>query len=175
MRRLILIITSAAVVATLSSAIKPPPIRFLWNVSASVPTGLYALTDAAHAALGDRVVLWPPETMQALLAERGYLKPSTPLIKTVAAVAGQRVCRTKYRIIIDGKRAGTARKRDSEGRPLPKWHGCQTFDGRYFGPVVRSLITARAVPLWTDERGDCRRVWFADPHHIHPSTTTKGQ
>ncbi len=191
MRRLVLIITSAAVVATLPSAIKPPPIRFLWNVSASVPTGLYALTDAAHAALGDRVVLWPPETMQALLAERGYLKPSTPLIKTVAAVAGQRVCRTKYRIIIDGKRAGTARKRDSEGRALPKWHGCQTlradrlflmnlaapdsFDGRYFGPVARSRVTARAVPLWTDERGDGRRMWFADPHHIDPSSITKGQ
>jgi conjugative transfer signal peptidase TraF len=191
MRRLILIITSTAVLATLSSVIEPPPIRLLWNVSASVPTGLYVLTDATQASLGDRVTLWPPQTMQALLAERGYLKSGTPLIKTVAAVGGQRVCRSKYRIIIDGKRAGTARKRDTTGRALPKWHGCQTlradqlflmnlatpdsFDGRYFGPVVRSLITARAVPLWTDERGDGRRVWFADPHHIHPSTTTKGQ
>jgi conjugative transfer signal peptidase TraF len=191
MRRLVLIIMSTAVLATLSSAMKPPPIRLLWNVSASVPTGLYVLTDATQASLGDRVTLWPPQTIQALLAERGYLKPGTPLIKTVAAVGGQRVCRSKNRIIVDGKRAGTARKRDSEGRALPKWMGCRTlsadqlflmnlatpdsFDGRYFGPAARSLITARAVPLWTDERGDGRRVWFADPHHIPPSSNTKGQ
>jgi conjugative transfer signal peptidase TraF len=190
-RHLILIVTSTAVLATLSSVIEPPPIRLLWNVSASVPTGLYALTDATHASLGDRVVLWPPQTMQALLAERGYLKSGTPLIKTVAAVGGQRVCRSKNRIIIDGNPAGTARKRDSEGRALPSWHGCQTlradqlfvmnlatldsFDGRYFGPAARSAIAARAVPLWTDERRDGRRVWFADPHHILPSSTTKGQ
>lgn len=187
MRVVVLAIMGAAIVATLIPVITPPQTRLLWNVSASVPTGLYLLTEPAALSRGDRAVLWPPSEMHALLADRGYLKPKTPLIKTVAAAAGQRVCRIRQRITIDGKRVGSAHIRDSKGRPLPKWRGCQqlradqlffmnigvpeSFDGRYFGPVDRSLVTARAVPLWTDERGDGVRVWFADPHHSAPSPT----
>ena len=35
------------------------------------------------------------------------------------------------------------------------------LDGRYFGPLPRSAIVARAVPVWTDEADDGRFTWCA--------------
>jgi hypothetical protein len=35
-------------------------------------------------------------------------------------------------------------------------------DGRYFGPLPRSSVIGRALPVWTDEAGDGRFEWRAD-------------
>jgi type IV secretory pathway protease TraF len=41
------------------------------------------------------------------------------------------------------------------------WDEPDSLDGRYFGPLPRDAIVARAVPIWTDEAGDGRFVWHA--------------
>ncbi|MDE2365012.1 MAG: S26 family signal peptidase [Hyphomicrobiales bacterium] len=171
---------SAAACAVLAVAVPANgvmPTLLLWNASASVPIGLYALRPADNPEIADLVVVVPPEPLAAYLAERGYLARGVPLLKRVAALARQKVCRSAMTISVDGAALGHARGRDGSGRVLPTWQGCRvlseaevflmnwqavdSFDGRYVGPLPRSSIIARAVPLWTDESGDGRFVWRA--------------
>ena len=181
-------LVSAATLATLAV----PVSRYaVWNATASVPTGLYAIRGKANLHVGERVAIEPPPELRRLLAERGYLPTGIPLIKRIAAVSGQRVCRSGHVVIIDGDFAGLARDRDRLGRPLPAWFGCQTlrsgelfvmnpaapdsFDGRYFGVLRLVDVIGRATPVWTDEAGDGDHVWFADPRNdLPPSSPTEG-
>lgn len=151
--------------------------RLIWNASASAPIGLYSIEPSDGLETSELVVVDPAGRIADRLAERGYLARGVLLVKRVAALAGQQVCRTGRDIMIDGKFAAAARERDSRGRDLPVWQGCRviaasevfllnadihdSLDGRYFGPVPVGSIIGRARPLYTDEAGDGRFVWRA--------------
>ena len=138
----------------------------VWNASASVPIGLYAIQPVDQLGINELVVVRPPDNLASLLANGGYLPRGVPLVKRVAALPGQTVCRVGGAVTIDTIAAGEARERDSRGRPLPVWQGCRvladgevflmnpqsadSFDGRYFGPLPAASIVGRATPLWTD-------------------------
>lgn len=171
----------AAAVCAVSGVAVPlgvaPPKLLLWNASASVPVGLYALRSVDNPEIADLVVVVPPEPLAAYLAQRGYLPRGVPLLKRVAALPGQQVCRSGITISVDRAALGDARDRDARDRALPTWQGCRilsadelflmnwqavdSFDGRYVGPIPRSSIIARAIPVWTDEADDGRFVWRA--------------
>lgn len=149
----------------------------VWNASASAPIGLYAIGASAPLEVADLVAVEPPEPLATFLSERGYLPRGVPLMKHVAALPGQRVCRSGASITVDGILLGEALERDSRGRPLPVWQGCRvvapselfvmnwqvrdSLDGRYFGPLPAATVIGRATPLYTDEDGDGRFVWCA--------------
>lgn len=137
--------------------------RLIWNATASTPVGLYTVQPIHHPAVGDLVAIRPPESLAGSLAEGGYLPRGVPLLKQVAAVPRQTVCRTGASVSIDGVIVATAHERDHLGRPLPTWSGCRTLgtgelfllnrhpdslDGRYFGPLPASSLLGRAVPLF---------------------------
>ena len=156
----------AAVALTLASVVLPERSVLIWNVSASVPTGLYWLVSDEPLQIGHCVAIRPVPQIRQWMATRGYLPPGVPLIKRVAALNGQQVCRFRHGITIDGKLVALARARDTLGRPLPVWSGCHTLgsdmffalnehradslDGRYFGPMPRSVVIGRAVPVRQD-------------------------
>jgi conjugative transfer signal peptidase TraF len=158
-----LVVTVLGVSATmLPLAVDVPP-RFIWNASASVPIGLYAVETASQLQLNDLVVVRPPEGVAALLAEGAYLPRGVPLLKHILALPGQTVCRFGNAISVDAVAMGDARGRDGRGRALPVWQGCRvlaegevflmnrsadSFDGRYFGPLPAATIIGRAEPLW---------------------------
>lgn len=186
-RFLIPAMVAAATLATLSV----PVSRFaIWNMTASVPTGLYLIRGTASLHVGERVAIDPPPELRRLLAERHYLPTGIPLLKRIAAVPGQRVCRFAHGVTIDGKFVGVARARDRLGRPLPVWSGCHklrsselflmnpaapdSFDGRYFGMLRMTDLIGRAVPVWTDETGDGRHIWFASPRAFYSAITNQG-
>lgn len=172
--------TAIAVSALVVPAGVGLPKFLLWNASASVPIGLYALRPADAPEVAELLAISPPEPLATYLSERGYLPRGVPLLKRVAALPGQEVCRSGLSISVDGAVLGYARNLDGMRRPLPNWQGCRviaanqiflmnwqaadSFDGRYFGPLPRSSIVARAIPLWTDEPGDGRFVWRAATH-----------
>ncbi|HUD28557.1 MAG: S26 family signal peptidase [Beijerinckiaceae bacterium] len=151
--------------------------RLIWNASASTPVGLYAITRSPRLEVTDLVAVDAPEPLASFLAERGYLPRGVLLMKRVAALPGQQVCRTGTHVTIDGIAMGDALTRDRLGRDLPIWQGCRriadgeiflmnssvedSLDGRYFGPVSASSIIGRATPLYTDEDGDGRFEWRA--------------
>lgn len=173
------LLAGIVVTATLATLTVPVSRYAVWNATASVPTGLYAIRGKASLNVGERVAIEPPPALRRLLGQRGYLPAGAPLIKRIAAVRGQRVCRFGHGVTIDGDFAGVARARDRLGRSLPTWFGCRTlrtgelfvmspaapgsFDGRYFGVLRLADVIGRATPVWTDEAGDGDHVWFADP------------
>ena len=145
------------------SAVPMPPV-LVWNASASAPVGLYLVRPLPRPVRGVLAVIRLPEANARFAAERGYLPLKAPLIKPVAAVAGQLVCQTKSGVAIDGRLIGRSLKADGSGRPLFAWSGCRvvfadevfvmnpavrdSFDGRYFGPLPASAVLGRARPLW---------------------------
>lgn len=166
----------AAMVVGVLSFLPVAP-KLIWNASASVPLGLYSIEPARHLEVADLVAVATPEPLASFMAERRYLPRGVPLMKRVAAVAGQQVCRDGAHITIDGIDMGEALARDRAGRALPSWQGCRriadreiflmnwaapdSMDGRYFGPLPVNSIIGRAIPLWTDEDGDGRFQWRA--------------
>jgi conjugative transfer signal peptidase TraF len=142
--------------------------QFIWNASASVPVGLYRIEPVDRIDVADLAVVVPPKPLADLLAQRGYLPKSVPLLKRVLALAGATVCRHGTAIIANGVSFGHARERDRRGRPMPVWQGCRviadgevflmnweatdSFDGRYFGPLPLTSVIGRAVPVWTTDR-----------------------
>jgi conjugative transfer signal peptidase TraF len=142
-----------------------PVPRLIYNGSASAPLGFYRLVPDASITRGDLVLAHLPAPAARLAAERGYLPRSVPVVKRVAAMAGDNVCAESGNVIINGRIAARVLPADGAGRPLPPWQGCRTldsdeffllmadipasFDGRYFGPVSASAIIGRLVPLWT--------------------------
>ena len=167
-RRLVVAIGSVAIATiALTAASKHAPI-LVWNATASVPIGLYAVRDAGPLVAGELVVAQPPEVLAQFLEDGRYLPKGMPLIKHVAALPGSVVCRSALAISIDGIVRAQARERDYAARNLPSWSGCRTIaddeifllnasepaslDGRYFGPLPASSIVGRAVPVWTEQR-----------------------
>lgn len=97
------------------------PRMLIWNASASVPVGLYRIERRGAYKRGDLVVVMPPDDLARLMVTRGYLPPGAPLIKAIAALPGQEVCRVGGTISIDGTAVAEALERDRQGRDLPRW------------------------------------------------------
>jgi len=150
----------------LSALLHPTP-RLIWNDSASVPIGLYAVRPTGALKVTELVVVTPPQPLADFLANRGYLPKGVPLLKRILALPGQTVCRVGRTITVDGNAMGEALEWDRRGRMLPAWQGCRvipadevfrmnrqsedSLDGRYFGPLPANSIVGRAEPLWTNE------------------------
>jgi conjugative transfer signal peptidase TraF len=160
-----------------ASAFVDPPRTLIWNASASVPIGLYAVQPANDLEVTDLIAVAAPPLIAEFMADRGYLPMGVPMMKRVLALPGQTVCRHGLDIIAYGSTIGQARERDNAGRKMPVWQGCRrigddelflmnfdapdSVDGRYFGPFPRGLVIGRALPVWTNEAGDSRFIWRA--------------
>ena len=146
-----------------ASTLWKAPVLLVWNASASAPIGLYRVHGGGPIGRGDMVVAWTPQPARSLAARRHYLPANVPLVKRVAAAAGDRVCAWVGGISINGRPAATRWKSDAAGRPMPWWSGCRTlaageyfllmdsplsFDGRYFGVTRSSDVIGRAKLLW---------------------------
>lgn len=163
LKTLALTLLASGAVVLPGVASRPP--QLLWNASASVPIGLYRVQPEPEPKVPDIVVVRPPEALVWFLSDGGYLPRGVPLLKHVAAVGGQRICRMGAAVSIDGVTVGEALGHDRRGRPLPVWQGCtilaadqvflfnadrpDSLDGRYFGPLSRTTIVGRAQPIWT--------------------------
>jgi conjugative transfer signal peptidase TraF len=166
-RIILALMCSGAAAAAVPPRIGAAP-GLVWNVSASVPIGLYLVTPPDRLRVTDLVVVEPPREVADFLAERSYLPRSVPLLKRVLALPRQTVCRRNLTIIVDGIEVGAARESDHLERALPVWQGCRliaddmifvmnwqspnSLDGRYFGPIPITSVVGRATPLWTDEK-----------------------
>lgn len=176
MKRRTNFVTAALAIGTIAiTATVAMPRHIIWNASASVPLGLYAIQDVNQFRVGDLLVATPPPEIEEFLTNGRYIPAGVPLIKHIAALPGQTICRIGNTITVDLHVVGQARTLDSKDRPLPYWHGCLTLgpqqiflmnaavsdslDGRYFGPFERNDIVGRAVPIWTDDAGDGDYIW----------------
>ena len=153
-----------------ASAVQARPL-VVWNATASTPIGLWRVLPAAsrkHLRVGDYVLFWPDRRSAQLFARRGYLPRGVPLLKRIAAVAGQTVCERDREVSIDGRTVARALPADGRGRRLAPWRGCgrlpngeifvlipsvpTSLDGRYFGPTPIRAVIGRVTPLWLPGR-----------------------
>jgi conjugative transfer signal peptidase TraF len=138
---------------------------FLINTTPSVPTGLYVRDYGAPVERGVIVAIRQPALAQTYLGDVLGFPHDAPLLKLVAASAGDRACRET-----SGVRVGGALRpvmmQDRRGAALPQWrecrtladdeifalggHGASSFDSRYFGPVREADILGvyRRVATW---------------------------
>lgn len=142
----------------------PDRAQIIWNVTASAPIGLYAVRHDRGFVRDDLVLVVPSPSIAKFAAQRGYLPAGVPLVKRIAAMAGDTVCARANGIFIDSQFVAARLSSDGEGRLLPTWFGCRTlgqsevfllmegvrtsFDGRYFGPANISQIVGRLDSVW---------------------------
>jgi conjugative transfer signal peptidase TraF len=142
----------------------PPRPILLWNATSSSPVGLYWLSSPDRIKSGDHVAAWAPYWARTLGSKRRYIPLNVPLVKRVAAVAGDEICVHGQTIFLNGAPAARRRKEDALGRPMPIWEGCErlgngeyflfdpgqpdAFDGRYFGITGSEEIIGRARLIW---------------------------
>lgn len=134
----------------------------VWNASSSSPRGLYMVV-SGKPRVGDFAIAWPPAAASAIARERGYLPAGVPLVKTVAASAGEPICARSEQVWAGQRIVAVRKPADAVGRPLPWWSGCKmlergdllllgshpdSFDGRYFGPVGADQVIGSARLLW---------------------------
>jgi conjugative transfer signal peptidase TraF len=142
----------------------PPAPRLVWNASASAPIGLYVVNPGAPIDPGDMVIARVPDPWRMMAAQRRYIPSNVPLVKRVAAAAGDEVCALGQEIFVNGKWVAERRVADAKGRPMKSWSGCvqlrgrqlfllmsdgpASFDGRYFGVTEGGLVVGKARLLW---------------------------
>jgi conjugative transfer signal peptidase TraF len=138
------------------------------NIRPSVPYGLY-VTVAVPPVLerGMLVTLWPP----------AVTRPWHPwyqrLLKPIAGLPGDEVCILDEGLWVDDEPYGPVLT-EAHGKVLPRLRGCftiepgqvfvatkttRTLDGRYFGTVPISRITALAHPLVVWHRNGGGGTW----------------
>lgn len=170
-----------AAVAVLS----PRPL-LMWNASASAPIGLYRIDRDAPLRLGDLVAITPPDDIARFLDRRRYLPSGVPLIKHIAALPGQRICRAGAVITRDGRAIAVAKMQDRMGRALPVWRGCHrlhagqlfllnpapdSLDGRYIGLLPATGLIGNARPILTRAApGEPLRWRASDTPTVFPTT-----
>lgn len=146
------------------------------NTSVSMPRGVWRVVPVgAELRRGDVVALCLPGPAAREALARGYVAAggcpdgAEPLVKPVAAIAGDVVRVTAAGIAVNGVALPHTAPlaRDGGGRPLravpvgtyevaagQAWvlsgHDSRSFDSRYFGPVSVKQLIGAAYPVWTE-------------------------
>jgi conjugative transfer signal peptidase TraF len=145
---------------------------FRLNLTPSEPLGLWRIVALDRAAaVGDLVFICPPASAPFVEArERGYLRRGlcpgdfAPLIKTVVALAGQRIDIAEN-VIVDGNPIPSSDvwTEDGQGRTIRPFAGgivppghlflhssfASSYDSRYFGPIPAAGLLGFARPVLT--------------------------
>ena len=114
-----------ALFGMLAARVDKPPLQVIYNASESAPRGWYRVTHPAQLRVGDYVVARLPEQIGVLAAARGYLPRSVPVLKRIAALAGQRVCVQHGTVTVGMQQFARTLDVDFSGRPLTAWRQCR--------------------------------------------------
>ena len=145
------VIAGLLCVGTTLFIVSPPTPRLFYNPSESAPVGWYVLDPNGSVMRDALVAAFAPADARNLAHDRAYVPQHVPLIKTVWAEPGERICREEGVVRVQNRPDAHALARDDLGRALPRWTGCfvltetqvflvsidvqTSFDSRYFGPV----------------------------------------
>jgi type IV secretory pathway protease TraF len=131
----------------------------VWNASISVPVGFYAVRHR-RPDVGDLALVRLPPAIAEVAHRRHFLPRSALLLKPVAAIAGDRVCRFGADVFVQGRLVARA---VLENEPLLAWRECRilkigelflladhpaSFDSRYFGPLHAKHVIGSALSVW---------------------------
>ncbi len=112
----------------------------------------------------NNIILFKPDkNTENYMLSRSWILPGSPMMKYLKGLPGDFVCIRNTEIFINHKKIGDIQKLDSQNRPLPRLTFCQTlvhnqffmmstrvpnsFDSRYFGPIMREQMISKAIKL----------------------------
>ncbi|RAN32766.1 S26 family signal peptidase [Hyphomonas pacifica] len=157
--------TAAGILAAVAGLVFDPGARLFWNRTGSAPIGLYGLGDDPFTR-GDWVIVSARSGEADWAAARGYVGREWPLIKGIAGLPGDEICRDGSAVLVEGIHVAEALDADTLGRAMPVWEGCQVLgrdevfllnqhprsvDGRYFGPTKVGDLGGVLVLLWSPD------------------------
>lgn len=147
------------------------PWTLRWNITASLPEGLYLATAYRGQPLALHDIVCFAYEPPAWAAKRRYYEPGFVLCKYVLALPGERIELAGRTVAAHtpGQPArwlGDFAERDLRGRPVPPaiherfllksdqyWLGStrhtRSFDSRYLGPIARDRLLYTLTPLYT--------------------------
>lgn len=150
------IAASVLCAASFAQILFPPRPVWIYNPSPSAPVGWYRLHVKAALVRDVKVAAFAPAEARNIAAARGYLPEHVPLIKTIWAKGGDRICSENGVITAPNRPDISAAGQDGLGRRMPQLDGCFTlkrneyflvstdvqtsWDSRYFGPVSRADV-----------------------------------
>ena len=135
--------------------------KLIYNPSSSAPLGWYLAKVTTDINRGEFAVVRLPAPIAALADERKYLPKAVPLLKSVAAVAGDLVCEQQGVVRINDAVVARSLQRDGAGRELVAWIRMSETPRRRFVPswhdkrfIVRQPILWSPVCLIGHRQGD---------------------
>lgn len=162
-----------AVAAFTLAYVVPQLAGFRLNTTTSMPRGLYRSV-GGEVTPGSWVSVCLPPEIARFGVERGYLGAGScphgtePVLKEVAAVAGDVVEVTGVGVVVNGKLLENSRplERDRGGRDLIAYRSAarpvapgevwlhspfeaRSWDSRYYGPIPLECVTDVVAPLVT--------------------------
>ena len=143
------------------------PRLIYFNITRSMPIGLYIAIPGMNLRTGDYVVFDAPEKAKSLILERNYGdgNPDRMFLKRVGALPGDIYGVMDDVLLVNGEKKGDVLLYDHDGNPMPVEEGfhmvrkgtflplgdkVNSLDGRYFGTVPVESIRMRVVPLITE-------------------------
>lgn len=161
-RRSALILTGLAIAMMGAASVLVEQKRLIWNRTESAPIGLYWRSDGPLTLNGWAVVSARSEAA-GWTSENGFTGADWPLVKRIAGLPGDEICRENETILINQSVAAEALLEASGSLSLPRWQGChvlqdgevfllnehpRSLDGRYFGIMQDSDLEGVAILLW---------------------------
>jgi conjugative transfer signal peptidase TraF len=160
----LLVVATGVGLIAVASVYRPWP-KIIYNPSSSAPRGWYAVKSPTELHRGDFALVRLLAPIARIAGERRYLPRTIPLLKQVAAVAGDLVCERQGFVRVNDVVMARSLLRDGAGRPLSAWNECRplrdhelfliglsnaaSFDSRYYGPVSVQSVIGVAIPWWT--------------------------
>jgi conjugative transfer signal peptidase TraF len=163
-----------AAVAVIGLYVRYVPYGLAWNLTPSIPEGLYLSQKlTAHDALKRGDVACFQYVAPAWAVSRDYGAPKLRMCKPVVGLPGDRVAVDGSKVELTPQDGGPATAvrllaQDSKGRPMPQAVNANgvvapdtvfmlstyrenSLDSRYLGAIPRAVITHRVSPLWVHD------------------------
>jgi conjugative transfer signal peptidase TraF len=139
--------------------------KIMFQITPSLPKGVYWIDNPVHIDTGMLCVFSIPRNVYGMMKSRGWIPENLKfyLMKPIVAKQGDEVEVSTTGFFVNGKYLGPVKRYDSQGLPLPEYHEKvilgdgeffvvstypNSFDSRYFGTIRREDIKWVARPLF---------------------------
>lgn len=136
---------------------------FSYQDSTSMPEGWYLTLPVSQISPNEILLFRPPSSAEKIMLKHQWILPGAVMMKEAMGMPGDFVCIQGKSIMINERPIAKIISDYAPNHPLPHLSLCRSlshneymmmsthipnsFDSRYFGPIKRSAIIARAIKL----------------------------
>ena len=163
LKPLIISLAYLALLFVLVQILRGAGFGFSYQDSISMPEGWYASVPVQKIHRNEIILFQPPAKALPIMLQHHWILPDSQMMKTAQGLPGDFVCIRNHALWINHHRIAAVESQYKPGHPLPHLSLCRrldhneymmisthipnSFDSRYFGPIKRKHILARAIKL----------------------------